>query len=300
MTHSSKDSVAAKPRGMLRTLTLAGCVLSAAGAISAHAADLEDIKSRGYMTVATEDDYAPFNYIVDGKPEGFHKELLEDLKAYAKDHGFEVRQEILPWTGLLASVSSGQYDAAFTGALVTDDRLRVFDFTPPFASAQHFYAKRAGDDSLSDIASLCGKKAGVQAGSALLARLPELKKMMAAEQCEMGDVVEYQSYPEAYADLANGRLDYVVNALISVNDLIKTRGDTFAKGIAVSGDGFAAWPVSKQSPELLAFFSGFMNHIRDNGRLAELQTKWFGEAFPNLPTEPIKSVEQFHSLAGMD
>lgn len=300
MTQSSKDSVTAKPRNLLRTLTLASCVLSAAVAGFAQATDMDEIKSRGYMTVATEDDYAPFNYIVDGKPEGFHKELLEDLKAYAKEQGFDVRQEILPWTGLLASVSSGQYDAAFTGALVTDDRLRVFDFSPPFASAQHFYAKRAGDDSLSDIASLCGKTAGVQAGSALLARLPELKKMMAAENCEMGDVVEYQSYPEAYADLANGRLDYVVNALISVNDLIKTRGDTFAKGIAVSGDGFAAWPVSKQSPELLEFFTGFMNHIRDNGRLAELQTKWFGEAFPTLPKEPIKSVEQFHSLAGMD
>lgn len=300
MTQSSKDSVIAKPRSLLRTLTLASCVLSAAVAGFAHATDMDEIESRGYMTVATEDDYAPFNYIVDGKPEGFHKELLDDLKAYAKEQGFDVRQEILPWTGLLASVSSGQYDAAFTGALVTDDRLRVFDFAPPFASAQHFYAKRAGDDSLSDIASLCGKKAGVQAGSALLARLPELKKMMAAENCEMGEVVEYQSYPEAYADLANGRLDYVVNALISVNDLIKTRGDTFAKGIAVSGQGFAAWPVSKQSPELLEFFSGFMKHISDNGRLAELQLKWFGEAFPDMPKEPIKSVEQFHSLAGMD
>ncbi|OEC34257.1 polar amino acid transport system substrate-binding protein [Pseudomonas cuatrocienegasensis] len=294
MKHSTTDC---KPFGLLRKLALASCLLGAS--LSAHA-DLADIKSKGSMSVATEDDYAPFNFIVDGKPEGFHKELLEDLKAYAKEQGIEVKQEILPWTGLLASVSAGQYDMAFTGALVTDDRLRVFNFAPPFASAQHFYVKRAGDDSLGDIASLCGKTAGVQAGSALLARLPELKKMMAAEGCEIGDVIEYPSYPEAYADLANGRLDYVVNALISVNDLVKTRGDTFAKGIAVSGDGFAAWPVPKSSPELLEFLVGFMNQVRDNGRLAELQTKWFGEAFPSMPKEPISNVEQFHSLAGME
>ncbi|MBU1329063.1 MAG: transporter substrate-binding domain-containing protein [Gammaproteobacteria bacterium] len=294
MKHSNTDC---KPFGLLRKLALASCLLGAS--LSAHA-DLADIKAKGSMSVATEDDYAPFNFIVDGKPEGFHKELLEDLKAYAKEQGIEVKQEILPWTGLLASVSAGQYDMAFTGALVTDDRLRVFNFAPPFASAQHFYVKRAGDDSLGDIASLCGKTAGVQAGSALLARLPELKKMMAAEGCEIGDVIEYPSYPEAYADLANGRLDYVVNALISVNDLVKTRGDTFAKGIAVSGDGFAAWPVPKSSPELLEFLVGFMNQVRDNGRLAELQTKWFGEAFPSMPKEPISNVEQFHSLAGME
>lgn len=299
MTYSRKDSVGTKPRSLLRSLTFAGCVLSATMAVSVPAADLADIKSQGYMTVATEDDYAPFNYIVDGKPEGFHKELLDDLKAFAKEKGFDVRQEILPWTGLLASVASGQYDAAFTGALVTDDRLRVFNFAPPFASAQHYYVKRAGDDRLNDIASLCGKKAGLQAGSALLARLPELEKMMAESDCKIGDVVEYQSYPEAYADLANGRLDYVINALVSVNDLVKTRGDTFEKGIAVSGYGFAGWPISKRSPELLTFFTDFMAEIRNSGRLAELQTKWFGEAFPNLPTEPITDAEQFHTLAGM-
>ncbi|MEB2871974.1 transporter substrate-binding domain-containing protein [Pseudomonas rhizosphaerae] len=296
MKQPSKRSMTGTSLGLLRKLSLATLVLSAS--FGAHA-DLAEVKSKGVLSVATEDDYAPFNYIVDGKPEGFHKELLEDLKAYAKTQNVDVKQDILPWTGLLASVSSGQYDVAFTGALVTDERLRVFNFAPPFASAQHFYVKRADDKRLSDIASLCGKTVGVQAGSALLARLPELKKMMKDKGCEMGKVVEYPSYPEIYADLANGRLDYAVNALISVNDLVKTRGDTFAKGIAVSGAGFAAWPVPKNSPELLKFLSGFMDQIRANGRLAALQTKWFGEAFPDMPKEPITNVEQFHTLAGM-
>ncbi|WP_244636470.1 transporter substrate-binding domain-containing protein [Pseudomonas coleopterorum] len=296
MKQPRKRSMTGTSLGLLRTLSLATLVLSAS--FGAHA-DLAEVKSKGFLSVATEDDYAPFNYIVDGKPEGFHKELLEDLKAYAKTQNIDVKQDILPWTGLLASVSSGQYDVAFTGALVTDERLRVFNFAPPFASAQHFYVKRADDKRLSDIASLCGKTVGVQAGSALLARLPELKKMMKDKGCEMGKVVEYPSYPEIYADLANGRLDYAVNALISVNDLVKTRGDTFAKGIAVSGAGFAAWPVPKNSPELLTFLSGFMDQIRANGRLAALQTKWFGEAFPDMPKEPITNVEQFHTLAGM-
>lgn len=296
MKQPRKRSMTGTSLGLLRTLSLATLVLSAS--FGAHA-DLAEVKSKGFLSVATEDDYAPFNYIVDGKPEGFHKELLEDLKAYAKTQNVDVKQDILPWTGLLASVSSGQYDVAFTGALVTDERLRVFNFAPPFASAQHFYVKRADDKRLSDIASLCGKTVGVQAGSALLARLPELKKMMKDKGCEMGKVVEYPSYPEIYADLANGRLDYAVNALISVNDLVKTRGDTLAKGIAVSGAGFAAWPVPKNSPELLTFLSGFMDQIRANGRLAALQTKWFGEAFPDMPKEPITNVEQFHTLAGM-
>lgn len=269
--------------------------LGLAAALPAQA-DLADIEKRGHMTVATEDDYAPFNFIADGKPSGFHADLLQDLKAYAK---VDVRQEILPWTGLLAAVSGGKYDLAYTGALITDERLRVFDFAPPFASAQHFYVKRAGDKRLGEVATLSGKSVGVQAGSAILARLPELEKMLAASGGKLGEVVQYQSYPEAYADLANGRLDYVINGIVSVNDLVKARPKVFEKGVAVSGDGFAAWPIPKNNPALLAYMAGFMKHVRDNGRLAELQKKWFGDAFPNLPADPITTVEQFHTLAGL-
>lgn len=269
--------------------------LGLAAALPAQA-DLADIEKRGHMTVATEDDYAPFNFIADGKPSGFHADLLQDLKAYAK---VDVRQEILPWTGLLAAVSGGKYDLAYTGALITDERLRVFDFAPPFASAQHFYVKRAGDKRLGEVATLSGKSVGVQAGSAILARLPELEKMLAASGGKLGEVVQYQSYPEAYADLANGRLDYVINGIVSVNDLVKARPKVFEKGVAVSGDGFAAWPIPKNNPALLAYMAGFMKHVRDSGRLAELQKKWFGDAFPNLPADPITTVEQFHTLAGL-
>ncbi|VFR17337.1 extracellular solute-binding protein, family 3 [plant metagenome] len=269
--------------------------LGLAAALPAQA-DLADIEKRGHMTVATEDDYAPFNFIADGKPSGFHADLLQDLKAYAK---VDVRQEILPWTGLLAAVSGGKYDLAYTGALITDERLRVFDFAPPFASAQHFYVKRAGDKRLGEVATLSGRSVGVQAGSAILARLPELEKMLGASGGKLGEVVQYQSYPEAYADLANGRLDYVINGIVSVNDLVKARPKVFEKGVAVSGDGFAAWPIPKNNPALLAYMAGFMKHVRDNGRLAELQKKWFGDAFPNLPADPITTVEQFHTLAGL-
>lgn len=263
-------------------------------------ADLPDIKQRGEIKVATEDDYAPFNFIRDGQPAGFHAELLEDFRAYAQRSGLTINQEILPWTGLLAAVSGGQYDMAYTGALVTDERLRVFNFAPPFASAQHFYVKRAGDKRLTNVASLSGKTLGLQAGSALLARLPELEAMLKAQGGSLGKVVEYQSYPEAYADLANGRLDYVINAVISVNDLVKARPGVFEKGVAVSGNGFAAWPIPKNSPELLEFSANFMKDIRESGRLKELQMKWFGEAFPDLPTEPITSLKQFHTLAGLE
>lgn len=280
-------------KGMTRVLASVALTL----ALTAQAADLAEIQTRGALKVATEDDYAPFNFITDGQPDGFHKDILAELKTYAT--GFKIDQSILPWTGLLASVSAGQYDVAITGALVTDERLNVFNFVAPVASAQHYYVKRKGDERIKSVADLSGKVVGVQAGSALLARLPELKAMLEAKGGKLGEVVEYQSYPEAYADLANGRLDYVINAVISVNDLVKTRGDVFEKGEAVSGGGFVAWPVPKNSPQLLEFLNGFVKHLKASGKLRELQLKWFGEPFDHLPDGAITTVEQFHTLADL-
>ena len=226
-------------------------VLTVAFSYHAVAADLPEIEKSGTLKVATEDDYAPFNFMNNGQADGFNKDMLEELRKYAK---FHVDQSILPWTGLLAAVSTGQYDMALTGAVITDERLKVFDFTPPWASAQHYFVKRAGDTSLNTIADLSGKKVGLQAGSALLARLPELKAMLEKTGGKLGPVVEYPSYPEAYADLANKRLDYVINVVISVNDLAKAKPKVFAKGLAVSGPGYMAWPIPKNSPQLLAVF----------------------------------------------
>lgn len=259
----------------------------------AVAADLPQIEKAGVLKVATEDDYAPFNFMNNGQTDGFNKDMLDELRKYAK---FNVNQNILPWTGLLAAVSTGQYDMALTGAVVTDERLNAFNFTPPLASAQHYFVKRANDSSLNTIADLANKKVGVQAGSALLARLPELKAMIEKTGGKMGPVVEYPSYPEAYADLANKRLDYVVNVTISVNDLVQAKPKIFAKGLAVSGPGYIAWPIPKNSPELLDYMTKFINHLRDTGRLAELQQKWFKETYPDLPNVPITSAEQFHTL----
>ncbi|WP_308218816.1 transporter substrate-binding domain-containing protein [Vibrio salinus] len=268
------------------------------GTSLATAADLPEIEKTGVFKVATEDDYAPFNFMKNGEPAGFNKDILDELKKYSSK--FEIKQSILPWTGLLAAVSSGQYDAAITGALITDDRLKVFNFVVPLASAQHYYVKRKGDDSINSIADLSGKTLGVQAGSALLARLPELKAMLKEKGGKLGKVVQYQSYPEAYADLANGRLDYVVNAVISINDLVKARPNVFAKGQPVSGKGFVSWPVPKSSPELLKFLDGFVLHLKETGKLTELQKKWFGQEFNGLPDEPITTVKQFHKLANLD
>jgi len=273
-------SLLRNPMSRRLTLGLAAALLAMpmlAGA--SKAGSLDEIKKRG-LIVATEDDFRPFEFVKDGQPTGFDNELIGDLKKYAS---FEIKQQILPWTGILAGVSTGKYDAAITAVIITKERKQSLEFTSPIADATHYYLKRKDDKSISSIKDLNGKTVGVQAGSALLARLPELGAMLEKEGGKLGKVVEYTSYPEAYQDLALGRVDYVVNTVINLQTLVVEKPGVFELGQAVSGKSYPAWAVAKGNTELLDFLNGFIAKEKETGRFAELQKKWFGEAFPNLP-----------------
>ncbi len=280
MTRSSLRSILGRPsRRAALAATLMAAALPFIGWGTAHAASLEEIKKRGYMIVATEDDFRPFEFIKDGKPTGFDNEMVEALKKFAP---FEIRQEILPWTGILAGVATGKYDIAITAAIITKERTASLDFTSPIADATHYFVKRKADGSIKTIKDLNGKTVGVQAGSALLGRLPELKAMIEKEGGKMGKVVEYTSYPEAYQDLALGRTDYVVNTVINLKTLVAEKPAVFELGLPVSGKSFPAWAIKKGNTDLLAFMNDFLAKQKANGTMGALQKKWFGEAF-DLP-----------------
>ncbi len=114
--------------GFTRRGVLLGSAAALAMSNNANAATLAEIKKRGYMSVATEDDFRPFEFTKDGKPTGYDQELLE---AFRKKAGFEVRQDIIPWTGILPGVSTGKYDAAMTAVLVTQERMKTLGLLQP-------------------------------------------------------------------------------------------------------------------------------------------------------------------------
>lgn len=267
-------------RGAAGTVAAAG-LSSVFGSPAAWAATLEEIKKRGYMVVATEDDFRPFEFVQDGKPTGFDSELLKIL---AKSAPFKIQQEIIPWSGLLAGVSTGKYDAAVTAALITKERQGFLDFTSPIAEATDYYLKRKNDSSITSVKDLSGKICGIEAGSAMLAELPQLADMLQKSGGKMGKIVQYVSYPEAYQDLALGRVDYVVNTVINLQTIVKEKPNVFALGQPVSNRTYIAWAVKKGNTDLLAFLNDFLMSERKNGQMYALQKQWLGQSFEDMPT----------------
>lgn len=176
---------------------------------AAVAATLDEIQAKGLMIVATEDDYKPFEFVVDGKPMGLDHELLA---LYRKQATYKVEQQIIPWTGLLPGVTTGKYDVALTAVVVTAERAKSLDFTMPIAENTQYYVARADDASIKSVADLNGKSVGVQAGGGSFTALTNLRKLLATTGGSLGRVVQYRSFPEAYQDLSNGRTDSLSTA----------------------------------------------------------------------------------------
>lgn len=255
-------------------------VLAIASLTPASAASLAEIKAKGTMTVATEDDYKPFEFIVDGKPMGLDHELLELLR---KQSPFKIDQQIIPWTGLLAGVTTGKYDVALTAVVVTPERAQSLDFTMPIAEATQFYAVRADETRIASVADLSGKTVGVQSGGGSFAALDNLKLLLARSGGSLGTVVQYTSFSEAYQDLANGRLDYVINGVVNLTSLVAEHPGRFKIGSAVGVPTYAAWAVAKGNTSLLDYLNGFMAKVRADGSLYALQEKWIGRSFKDMP-----------------
>jgi polar amino acid transport system substrate-binding protein len=273
----------------LRSVRLFYWVLAAAAAVygyglNATGATLDEIKKRGFMIVATEDDYPPFEYVVNGKPMGYDHELLALLR---KSTPFEIRQEILPWQGILPGVASGKYDVALSAAVITDERVKSLDYTMPISESTMAYVKRKGDTSIKTIKDLSGKTLGVQQGGASFQVLPALEAELKKSGGSLGKVVQYGAFSEAYQDLVNKRIDAVIHNIVSLSTLVGEKPDTFEMGQRVGDKSYAAWAVQKGNKSVVDYLNTFLAQQKSNGTMKKLQTQWLKITFDDMPSQPM-------------
>jgi polar amino acid transport system substrate-binding protein len=250
----------------------------------AQAASLAEIKQRGRLVVALEDDFQPFEFFKNDVLTGYDVELLGHI---AKNFPFQVSRQVVPWTGILPGVTTGKYDLAVTAVFVTKERLAALDMTAPVAESVNYYLRRTRDKHIRSIKDLSGLKLGVEAGSTMLAQLPQLAAMLEKVGGKLGPVQQYQDYPSAYQDLADGRLDYVVNTQLNLTSVATMRPEVFALGQPVSAPSYISWATQKGNTDLLNLVNTALLAARKDGSMYKLQQKWFSTTFEAMPEQPI-------------
>lgn len=255
---------------------------------SAHSADmLQTVKSKKEIVIGTEAQFAPFEFLQDGKIVGYGPDLMRLILADLPN--VEVKQFDVPFQGILPGLASKRFDFVITSVTLTKERVEKFAFTVPIADATTALVKRKDDAALNSPAGIAGKTVGSQAGSAQLKALQDYAKKLQAEGKPAVEIREYVSFDEAYADLAAGRLAAVAQSLSNLATLVKTRGDVYAVMPSPIGPKtYFGWVGRNDadSASLVRFFSDGIVRAQKSGQLKALQMKWFGFTM-DVPTDAV-------------
>jgi polar amino acid transport system substrate-binding protein len=273
----------------LAALPLLVAVMSLMGAMFCQAADLLDrIKEKKEIVIASEARYAPFEYVEDGKIVGYDVDIFDKMMMALP--GVKVTRLDLPFQGLLPGLQTSKFDAIITAITVTAQRFDSYKLSLPIADATFAVVKRKGDDTIKSPDDLAGKVIGTQAGSAQLQGAKRFSDSLQAKGLTpISDFQTYVDFNEAYADLAAGRTDAVVNSLPNLLYLQKQRGDVFEVVQPTFGPKtYFAWAFRNDadSKSLAAFFDDQFRALVQSGAIAELQKKWFGFTM-DLPTDAL-------------
>lgn len=263
-------------RQILGSMALAAtCLLTITTAQAGNL--LETIQSKKEIVIGTEAQFAPFEYLENGKIVGYGPDLMNHILGGLP--GVKIKQMDVPFQGILPGLATKRFDFIVTSVTVTKERAAKFAFTLPIADATTALVRRTGDASLTNPEQFAGKIVGSQSGSAQLKALQEFSDKLKAAGKAPITVREYTSFDEAYADLAASRLDAVAQSMANLATLTKTRSDVYALVPGPIGPKtYFAWVGRKDasSAALVDLFSQGIADAQRSGKMAELQKKWFG------------------------
>lgn len=268
---------------ILKTAAAAAILLGSV--LSAHAEDaLSRVKAAGELKVGTETAFAPFDYIDAGAHVGLNVDLFAEI---GKELGVKIEWVALPWEGVLPGLEAGKFDMVAGPATITKARAERYRFTPPIAEATVAILKKTGDDSIAKPEDIAGKAVGAGKASAQLSQLLDFSKTLSKPV----DVREYPGNTEAYADLAAGRIAGVANSLPNIAFVASQRPTVFTVVLPPFGTKSYFGFIGRKDADHAALMDAIdaaMLKIKADGRLAEIQKKWFGASFetPDYVKEP--------------
>ncbi|MGQ4665492.1 transporter substrate-binding domain-containing protein [Metabacillus halosaccharovorans] len=267
--------------GLLSTVLLSACGSSETGSTSSGASaksegsgtTFEQMKSSGKLTVGTEAAFEPFEFVKEGKIVGYGKDILDVV---VEDLDVELEQLDLPWQGILPGLDAKKFDFVATSVSITPERAEKYDFTVPIADGTMAVLKRKGDSSIKVPDDIVGKVVGTQLGSGQLTALQAYNKELEESGGGVKEIKEYVGFPEAYQELATGRIDAVVNTKANLSGILKQSPDTFEMVDTFGEPMWISWAVRKGDQDLLDYLNEQILDLRDSGELAKMQEEWFG------------------------
>lgn len=253
-------------------------------AVPATADTLSAVKEKGTLVFGLEAQYKPFEFRDDNN----------EIIGYDIDVATEIGNRlggVMPepvdtnWSTVIQSLYDGDFDLILGGMTATEARFERVNFSYPYmdASSGLLVTEASG---IATPADMDGKSVSAGAGTPQIGQLE-----MAAEEhgiAYSGDIKTYDDDTVAVAAMKAGRIDAYASTLVSLLELSKSVDGVTVIPFTSSkwSQEFTAMAFRKEDEALRGAINDIIVAMKDDGTLAALQEKWFGQSFVDiLPSE---------------
>lgn len=215
----------------------------------------------GTLTMGTNAAFPPYEFYEGSEIVGIDAEIAA---AVANKLGLTLKIEDMEFDSIITAVQTGKVDIGLAGMTVTEDRLKMINFTESYASASQVIIVKE-DSTIASADDLTGKKIGVQ--------LATTGDIYATGDFGTENVEQYNKGADAVMALLNGKVDAVIidnepaKSYVAANKGLKIVPTEYVV------EDYAAC-ISKDNEELVAAVNKALEELKADGTLKSIVDKY--------------------------
>ncbi|WP_339750560.1 transporter substrate-binding domain-containing protein [uncultured Marinobacter sp.] len=241
----------------LKTVGASLALTVAAGTVSAET-----------LRVVTDPSFVPFEMMDQqtGEMIGFDMEIIREVADRA---GFEIDLNTMDFNGIIPALQTGNVDIAIAGITITDQREEIVDFSDPYYDSGLRILVRQGEDGVTELDDLEGKKIGTKIGST------SYDYLMKTLEKDDG-VTPYPGSSDMYMALMSRAIDAVFYDAPNVGYFARTRGKGKVKTVGPLYEGQQYGIALKNGSEWIDEVNEALASMKADGTYQTIYEKWFG------------------------
>ncbi len=254
--------------GLRRLLVTAMAVAAFALPSVAQADKLQDVLDAGKLRVGVLMDVAPWGFKNEaGEAAGLDIDLA---RLMAADMGVELELVQVTGASRIPSLLADKVDVLIAAAGATPERAQQVAFSQPYAAVDLGVYGPKGIAVVEDPKVLSGHSIAVAKGTTL--------DLWLTENAPDAQYVRFEDAPSAVAAYLSGQAEmFAENSAIARTVSQQNPGKEVELKFLIRQSP-AHVVIQHGQPDLLNWINTFLYYNRLNGKLAKLQTTWFGEA----------------------